>query len=115
MNERLVEAETRCALALIERREPTVEEERPLIEFVRSLDERPEVRLLLLQRFRERRDERVGHLEGTLRAAAAGSGSTSVMSGRASGGGSWLIEAIGPPTFGGAPLQEGECDGLPAD
>lgn len=106
MSERLVEAETRCALALVEGREPTVEEERPLIDFVRSLDERPEVRLLLLRRFRERREERVGQLLGTVRAAKAGSRSTNGMSGRSLGGASWLIEEIGPPTFG-APLNEG--------
>jgi hypothetical protein len=119
MNEQLVEAERRCLLALAEGRTPSPEDEAPLVEAVRAIDPRPEVRLLLLARLRARREAAVERARrqrsGSRLAVRAGSGSTNRMSGRASSGGSWLIEEIGPPTFSGVPLKEGERDGLPAD
>jgi hypothetical protein len=118
MNARLAAAEARCVAALAEGRVPSPADEAPLIDAVRAVDERPEVRLALLARFRARREAAVerarGQLVGSRLGRGPGSGSTSVMSGRVRGGASWLIEEIGPPTFG-APPTEGERDGLPAD
>jgi hypothetical protein len=118
MNERLAAAEARCVAALAEGRVPSPADEAPLIDAVRAVDERPEVRLLILARLRARREAAVERARRQLTGIGAGggtrSGSTSGMSGRGPGGGSWLIEAIGPPTFG-APPTEGERDGLPAD
>lgn len=114
MNERLAAAEARCVLALAEGRVPSPRDEAPLIEAVRAVDPRPEVRLLLLARFRARREAAVerarGQLAGSRLTATAGSGATSGMSGRGLGVAS-LVEELGAAW---AP-RKGERNGLPAE